>query len=79
MSRSKSATKAGPSPESQITRKRNVRGFVSLEVSSRKHRRAHKRLDSARTVYGRLLEPGEKVTNGQGSFMHTAGGALHYY
>lgn len=79
MSRSKRATKAAPSPESLRTLRRKSRGFVSLEVSCRKHRRALKRLNSACTVYGRLLNPGETVTNGQGSFMHTAGGSIRYW
>lgn len=79
MSKNKRATKAQPQPDSLTTRRRKNRGFVSLEVSCRIHRRAKRRLDASRVVYGQLLEPGEKKIGGQGSFLHTAGGAMKYY
>lgn len=79
MSKNRRATKAGPSPDSLTTRRRRNRGFVSLEVSCRIHRRAKRRLDASRVVYGQMLEPGEKKQGGQGSFVHTAGGAMRYY
>lgn len=79
MSKHKRATKAGPQPNSLTTLRRKNRGFVSLEVSCRIHRRALRRSNQKRTVYGYLLEAGEKKVNGQGSFMHTAGGSMKYY
>lgn len=79
MSKQKRATKAGPDPNSKTTLRRKNRGFVSLEVSCRIHRRVARRLNQSCVVYGQLLEPGEKKVNGQGSFMHTAGGAMKYY
>lgn len=42
-----------PKQDSKRSIKRKSRGFVSLEVSSRKHRRAHKRLGISQTVGAR--------------------------
>lgn len=76
---SKRATKAAPSPDSMRSVRRKNRGFVSLEVSSRIHRRAKRRLDASRFVYGQLHPPGTKVGGGSGEFVHTAGGSIKYH
>lgn len=80
---SKRATKAAPSPESIRTRKRQNRGFKSLEVSSRKHRRALRRLTDSCTISGVTYEPGDKkIPDMRGKikvFMHTAGGSMRYH
>ena len=80
MSKQKRATKAAPSKDSQRSVRRANRGFKSLEESSRKHRRALRRLDEARTQYNKLLKPGEKSDGGVlGNFVHTGGGAMRYH
>lgn len=80
---SKRATKAAPQPDSFRSIRRKNRGFVNLETSSRKHRRANKRRTIASTISGVLYEPGTKVIPNIGGkikvFMATAGGALHYH
>lgn len=79
MSRSKRATKASPSPESLTTRRRKNRGFTSLEASCRIHRRAARRSLQSRTHYGKVHEAGAKVTGEAGSFVHNAGGSIHFW
>lgn len=76
---SKRATMAGPSPDSRTSARRKNRGFVSLVVSSRKHRRAARRSALSRLQYGKVYEPGDKVTDGAGTFVHTAGGSIRYH
>lgn len=79
-----------PDPGSERSKKRKKRGFVSLERSSRKHRRAKRRLDESATVGnnhqgsgGTLYLPGTKVdppTQGkEKTFLATAGGAYNYH
>lgn len=75
---SKRATMAAPSSDSKTSIKRKNRGFVSLVVSSRKHRRAARRSALSRLQYGKVHEPGDKVTDGAGTFVHTAGGSIRY-
>lgn len=77
--KSKTRTLKGPTFNSQRSIKRNSRHFVSLEKDSRKHRRAAKRSIQKRTQYGKLHEPGTKVDNGAGTFVHTAGGSIKYH
>lgn len=84
MSKQKRATKAAPDPDSKTSVKRKNRGFVSLEVSCRIHRRALRRLNLACTLGTVWYEPGTKkepdLRGGKiKSFMHTAGGAMKYY
>jgi len=85
MSRQKRATKAAPSPDSQRSVRRANRGFVSLEVSSRKHRRALRRLTDSQIISGVQYPAGTKKEPDAGRgmkthvFMHTAGGALRYH
>lgn len=75
---SKRATKAAPSPDSMRSVRRKNRGFVSLEVSSRIHRRALRRLNASRFVYGQSHPSGTKVGGGTAGFVHTAGGSIKY-
>lgn len=80
----KRATKAAPMPDSLRSVRRKNRGFVSLEVSSRKHRRALRRLAEAQTISGVRYEAGEKheidLRGGRlKAFIHTAGGAIRFH
>jgi hypothetical protein len=71
------ATIAQPNKDSLRSKKRANRGWVSLEKSSRKHKRAAKRSVVSRAQYGKLHEPGARVAEGA-SFMHIAGGSIRY-
>lgn len=68
-----------PDPNSKTSKARKKRGFRSLEESSRKHRRARNRSLFARTQYGKLGQPGEKMKDGNNSFVHIAGGSINYH
>lgn len=68
-----------PKPDSLRSKRRKNRGFKSLEVSSRKHRRAAARSLYSRTHYGKLGEPGQKMDGGSGTFVHQAGGSIKYW
>jgi len=79
----KTRTMKAPTPNSLTSKRRANRKkpFVSLEQSSRIHRRAIRRLNFARFQYGSLGEPGEKMqakADSQ-SFVHKAGGSIKYY
>lgn len=67
-----------PNPDSNRSKKRKVRGFVSLEKSSRKHRRMMNRQLIARNQYGKIGEPGSPMGDGV-SFIHKAGGKQRYH
>lgn len=86
----KRATIARPTPNSRRSKRREKRGFKSLETSSRKHRRALRRMNSAATIGqnhvgtgGQWYKPGTKVdppTQGKTkTFAAVAGGALKYH
>ena len=72
-----------PNPDkgSERSKRRQNRGFVSLEQSSRKHRRANSRLLISRTINGRLYPAGEPVDAAYSSddFVHHAGGKMNYH
>lgn len=74
-----------PDPNSKRSIRRKNRGFKSLELSSRKHRRALGRQEEACTIAGKLLKPGQKhdretVKNGaKKPLLHTAGGSFKYH
>lgn len=72
-----------PNPNSLRSKRRKVRGFQSLSVSSRKHRRALRRQLESRNIDGVSREPGEKIDVvpgiGSKSRIHTAGGAMKYH
>lgn len=68
MKREHKATMAQPDPNSKRSKRRKARGFKSLAISSRKHRRAFRRNDIGRTVGanhngsgGTCYEPGMTV------------------
>lgn len=70
--------------DSKRTRRRNNRGFVDLMTSTRKHRRATRRLVSQCTFSDKVHEPGHKeegsLKGGKlKAFMYTAGGGIHYH
>jgi hypothetical protein len=82
--REKRATMAQPDPNSKRSRRRKNRGFKNLELSSRKHRRANKRQDSARVFNGADHKPGEKANCASGpnprrAWLYTAGGAINFW
>jgi hypothetical protein len=72
-----------PDKNSKRSKRRANRGFVDLETSSRKHRRAYGRRSRACVLNGRHLEPGAKdlVQPGPGTniWTHTAGGSLNFH
>ena len=57
------------------------RGFKSLEVSSRKHRRAEKRLAISQTVNNRRYPAGTPVEGAysQDDFTYHSGGRVRHY
>lgn len=73
-----------PDQNSKTSKKRKNRGFKSLELSSRKHRRALRRSIEKRTIGGVLHEAGHKeepdLRGGRlKSFLHTAGGSIKFH
>ncbi len=72
-------------PNSKRTASRKNRGFKSLEVSCRKHRRAARRSAESRSIAGKVREAGEKgpretvIGGAKYGFTHTAGGSLKYH
>lgn len=70
-----------PDPKSNRSKRRQNRGFKSLELSSRKHRRAGNRLAISCSLSGKSLKPGEKaeVKCGLSTWVHTAGGSMQYH
>lgn len=68
-----------PKPQSKRSKKRANRGFVSLERSSRKHRRALERLGSSCVLGGNQLKPGEKYQSKLNGLTYTAGGAMKFH
>lgn len=79
MAKQKTATIKQADPNSKRSKRRKTRGFKSLEVSCRKHRRAARRSAVSRTQYGRLHEPGTKADGGSGTFVHNAGGSIRFW
>lgn len=69
----------GPDKNSKRSKKRVLRGFISLEQSSRKHRRAKGRLIIACTISKTLYKSGEKVVPSGEKFMYTAGGSVKFW
>jgi hypothetical protein len=73
----------GPNPTSKRSKRRANRGFKSLELSCRIHRRAFRRLREACNIgNNKHLNPGEKgeVQNGASNrWLHTAGGSIKYW
>jgi hypothetical protein len=79
MTREHKATIAQPNKDSARSKKRENRNFISLEKSSRKHKRALRRSLVSRTQYGKLYEAGAKVNDGGDTFMHNAGGSIDFH
>lgn len=75
----KKDTSKGPSPKSTRSKKRAARGFKSVELSTRKGRRAEKRSAIACTINGQRHAPGTKVPNRAGQMEYTAGGSRQYH
>ena len=67
-----------PDPKSERSKRRKARGFKSVELSTRKGRRAARRITIACTIAGKRYEPGEnaQVTT---KTTHRAGGRLDYH
>ena len=68
-----------PNKNSNRSKKRAKRGFIDLDTSSRKHRRANKRSAISRYQYGKIGNPGDKVSGGAKSFVHNCGGSIKYH
>lgn len=66
-----------PDKDSNRSRKRRNRGFKSLELSSRKHKRAERRLAISQTV-DRARHPAGLAVEWDGSTYHS-GGANKYH
>lgn len=72
-------------PNSKRSKRRKNRGFKSLDVSSRKHRRAARRSSESCSIAGKLVKAGDKATRetvsggAKKGFIHTAGGSLRYH
>lgn len=80
MSKQKTATKAAPQKDSLRSIRRANRGFKSLELSCRIHKRALRRSEFSRTQYGKVYPAGTKTDGGiSGNFVHNAGGSLRYH
>lgn len=73
-----------PNPNSKTSKRRKNRGFKTLELSSRKHRRALRRSIEKRTIGGVLYEAGHKeepdLRGGRlKSFLYNAGGSIKFH
>jgi hypothetical protein len=75
-----------PNPDSKRSKKRKNRGFTTLTMSCRKHRRAENRLKQAQVMGmnpnatgGKRIGPGEKTTNAESGFELRGGGAIRYH
>lgn len=72
-----------PIQDSKRSQRRRARGFRSLEVSSRRHRRAERRLAISQTIEGTRHKAGTPVALGlaktKGLTTHHAGGAYNYH
>lgn len=72
-------------PNSKRSKRRAARKFQSLELSTRKGRRAARRSDEKCTIAGKIRKPGEKATRetviggAKYGFLHTAGGSMRHY
>ncbi len=75
----KQKTMRSPDPESKRSIRRANRGFVSLEVSSRKHKRMMRRQLVSRTHYGKTGNPGDNMQGTAMDFIHKAGGACNFH
>lgn len=76
MAKIKVDTSKGPDPKSERSNKRKARGFKSVELSTRKGRRAEKRTAIACTIKGQRYAPGSKAGD-HNEF--TAGGSRQYH
>lgn len=68
-----------PIPGSNRSKKRESRSFKSLEVSSRKHKRALRRLGEKCIWNGRIFAPGEKAMLSGSKKGYIGGGSMHYW
>lgn len=73
--KSHDSTMKSPEYGSMTSKRRRNRGFKSLEISCRIHRRAARRSQQSRIFGGVLLEPGAKSSKGS----EKGGGANKYY
>lgn len=74
----------GPDQTSKKTQRRKNRGFKTLELSCRKHKRAARRTAQKCTIDDVVHKPGAKVDGSlKGgklqSFLYTAGGSINYH
>ncbi len=77
--KSRNATLKHPTHGSETSKKRANRSFKNLESSCRIHKRAKRRSEQSRLQYGKVHDAGTKVDGGSGTFVHNAGGSIHYW
>lgn len=82
--KSKKATMLKPDPQSLTSQRRANRGFKSLELSSRIHKRAANRQAPGRIFDSKNHEPGEKAQcaggpNPRKQWIYTASGKIKYH
>ena len=68
-----------PDPNSTRSKKRANRGFRTLDLDSRKHRRKNKRMAIACFISGKPYKPGDKAPNAVGKMEFSAGGSVRFY
>lgn len=70
-----------PDKDSKRSKRRRNRGFKDLLSSSRKHRRAERRLAIAQTIANKRYPAGETITGAysQDDFAYHSGGRLNYH
>jgi hypothetical protein len=75
-----------PDPNSKRSVRRKKRGFVTLEKSSRIHKRAERRLATAQTIGhngsgsgGVRYKAGEAIQPNNDDFVFHAGGSMNYH
>lgn len=75
-----------PDPNSKRSIRRKIRGFISLQKSSRIHKRAEKRLAISQTIGhngsgsgGSRYKAGEPIQPNHDDFVFHSGGAMNYH
>lgn len=85
MSKPKHATIKQPDPTSKRSKRRANRNFQSLEVSTRKHRRAGHRSAWTRNISGVVHPAGTRTEfnpragNKLSAWLHNAGGSIKFW
>jgi len=67
-----------PTKDSKRSQRRKARGFIFLEESTRKFRRAIKRLQSSCNINGQIYKPSTKINLQYTDLLATAGGKMNF-